>query len=221
MKQLREILEQALRADTPADCLTQIHEALDLLVMVRHRICVTCGQKLRELEYEQDGPLTVKLCGTGAGKYWNALPNVHWGISCSTQADVDRMAPVLLQIPAAVRWLSLEPLLENIDLRKYLRGITLCIVGCESGPRRRPCDLAWVRSIARQTKEAGGLLYVKQLDINGKVVVDPKKFPSELRWREIPLNFCSCYELTGRYHRNIADFLAQLNAEGKTTKEKK
>lgn len=124
-------------------------------------------------------------------QWWDARwsDHIHLVISCSTQKDLDEMAPVLLQIPAAVRGVSLEPLLEEIDLRKYLTGklgLAHVIVGCESGPKRRPCDIEWVRSIVRQCKDAGVAVYLKQLNIGGKVVTDPVKFPSELRWREYP-----------------------------------
>lgn len=60
------------------------------------------------------------------------------------------------------------------------------IVGSESGPNRRPCKLEWVRDIAWQCKEAGVCCYVKQLNIDGKVVTDPNLFTEDLRIREYP-----------------------------------
>ena len=52
------------------------------------------------------------------GDWWNVndCDNIQIGASCSTQADVDRLVPELLRVPAAVRFLSLEPLLEPVDL---------------------------------------------------------------------------------------------------------
>jgi protein gp37 len=102
------------------------------------------------------------------------LENVWLGYSASTQADLDRGSPHLLKCPAAVRFLSLEPLLEPISLsykpgtRQHLPGRLLdevhwVIVGGESGPGARPCNLAWIRSIVAQCKAAGVPVFVKQL----------------------------------------------------------
>lgn len=53
---------------------------------------------------------------SGAGLNCAPLPNVWLGVSCSNQADADKNIPILLQIPAAVHYVSFEPLLEGIDL---------------------------------------------------------------------------------------------------------
>lgn len=123
--------------------------------------------------------------------------HIHLLISCSTQKDLDEMAPVLFQIPAAVRGVSLEPLIEEVDISQYLPDIQIAgvemekwldwaVVGCESGPRRRPCNIEWVRSIVQQCKETDVPVFVKQLDIGGKVASDPKDFPEDLRIRQYP-----------------------------------
>lgn len=65
-------------------------------------------------------------------------------------------------------------------------GIDLAILGCESGPNRRPCNLDWVRQVIDDCDAAGVALYVKQLNIDGKVVTDPARFPADLRQRELP-----------------------------------
>ena len=49
--------------------------------------------------------------------YGCVLPNVWLGVSCENQETADRRIPLLLQTPAAVRFVSLEPLLGPIDLR--------------------------------------------------------------------------------------------------------
>lgn len=120
------------------------------------------------------------------------LPNVWIGASASTQADLDRVAPELLRIPAAVRFLSLEPLLESVDIfgtpevpgvaflkRTVLSAgdpqeppeceielhtcIDWVIAGGESGSNARPCHVDWLRSIVRQCRAAGVPPWVKQL----------------------------------------------------------
>jgi protein gp37 len=104
------------------------------------------------------------------------LPNVWLGISCEDQATADERIPLLLQTPAAVRFLSCEPLLGPIDLYGYLSGNGRCfnqvgltdavdwvIVGGESGPGARPIDLAWVRVIVEFCRGTRTAVFVKQL----------------------------------------------------------
>lgn len=88
-------------------------------------------------------------------------------------------------------WLSAEPLLGPIDLRLgYVAPEDIpfewVVVGCESGPNRRPCSKKWVRQIVHQCRALGIKVFVKQLDIDGKCVTDINKFPEDLRIRQVP-----------------------------------
>jgi protein gp37 len=130
------------------------------------------------------------------------LPNVSIGTSIENQAAADERVPQLLRCPAALRFLSCEPLLGPITLT--LEGIRWVIVGGESGPGARPCDVAWLRSIRDQCKAAGTACFIKQLGsrpfdsfYRGGVadqsvhVRDPKggdisEFPRDLQVREFP-----------------------------------
>lgn len=93
------------------------------------------------------------------------LPNLWLGTSTENQHWLDIRVPELLATPAAVRFLSCEPLLGPLDLGRYLResGVDWVIVGGESGPGARPFDLAWARSIVSQCRAAGVAVFVKQL----------------------------------------------------------
>ena len=62
--------------------------------------------------------------------------------------------------------LSLEPLVGPIDLSKYLDKLDFVIVGGESGPNARPCDLAWILDIVQQCEAAGVPCFVKQWGAN-------------------------------------------------------
>ena len=64
--------------------------------------------------------------------------------------------PVLLDTPAAVRFISAEPLLGPLDLTPWLPGLDWVIVGGESGPGHRPINPAWVRSIRDQCTQSHG-----------------------------------------------------------------
>ncbi len=112
------------------------------------------------------------------------LKNVWLGVSVEDQKTADERIPFLLQTPAAVRFLSCEPLLEPINLssldgRGGYRYNCLClgppfghaeiythiawvIAGGESGPRARPIHPSWVRSIRDQCQAAGVPFFFKQ-----------------------------------------------------------
>lgn len=126
----------------------------------------------------------------GDGRRWRWPKNVWLGTSVEDQQTADERIPHLLQTPAAVRFLSCEPLLGPVDLWQWLGcpddGVTearpgtrlldagraafgdtplidLVVVGGESGPHARPCDVVWIRSIVQQCKAAGVKCFVKQL----------------------------------------------------------
>lgn len=101
------------------------------------------------------------------------LPNVHLGVSVENQKYADERIPELLATPAAVRWVSAEPLLEAVDISAHsipaLFGpnkLHWIVVGGESGPGARPFDIAWARSIVTQCKAAKVPVFVKQLGSN-------------------------------------------------------
>lgn len=99
-------------------------------------------------------------------------PNVWLGISVVTQKEVDRDVPKLLDIPAYVRFLSCEPLLEAVDLYRsgfsFLSGgrtyaqVNWVIAGGESGPSARPMSVKWVRQIRDQCSNQGVPFLFKQ-----------------------------------------------------------
>jgi protein gp37 len=116
----------------------------------------------------------------GDGNYW-PLPNVWLGVSAEDQQRADERIPWLLQTPAAVRFVSAEPLLGAIDLWKWItpkvckcRGNTDCecfpgkslldwiIAGGESGPHARPSHPDWFRSLRDQCQAAGVAFFFKQ-----------------------------------------------------------
>jgi protein gp37 len=219
----------------------------------------------------------ARLAGSGLRRITEAqagtpLPNVWLGTSVEDQAAADERIPHLLRCPAAVRFLSMEPLLGPVDLglqsakceccprwpSRWVRlprevrsdfpfsgttaspgvyratgnhhgalsvkatdgsmlGIRLrefeclpavdwVIVGGESGPGARPCDVDWIRSIIRQCDDAGVPVFVKQLgawpydpgwygdgtpegsrmEPNDRKGGDPDEWPENLRRREFP-----------------------------------
>ena len=113
------------------------------------------------------------------GSQW-PLPNVHLGVSAGTQASADERIADLLETPAAVRWVSLEPLLESVGIEAFLKtpardeclvilggepgpGLDWVVVGGESGPGARLCNVEWIRDVLRQCHNANVPCFVKQL----------------------------------------------------------
>jgi protein gp37 len=123
-------------------------------------------------------------------KHWLRSPrsNVWLGTTVENQKAADERIPILVHTPAALRFLSMEPMLEAIqiptmfcDTEKVLRDskpwdnlarvpilalgdlVQWIIVGGESGPRARPFHVEWARSIQAQCKAAGVAFFMKQL----------------------------------------------------------
>ena len=109
-------------------------------------------------------------------------PNVWLGVSVENQEQADKRIPILLQIPAALHFVSYEPALGPIDLRSYLaierlgdlaiekspdhkitRSLNWVIVGGESGRTARPFEVGWAFDVLDQCKAAGVPCFVKQM----------------------------------------------------------
>ena len=102
------------------------------------------------------------------------LPNLWLGVSVENQRWADIRIPALLDTPAAVRFLSCEPLLGPVDLTRYVwnepsglhgdwdRGIDWVIVGGESGRKARPMAPQWATSLRDQCAQANVPFFFKQ-----------------------------------------------------------
>jgi protein gp37 len=97
--------------------------------------------------------------------------NVWLGVTVGAESSMDRI-PLLKAIPAQVRFISAEPLLERLDFRPHLDGIDWVITGCEQAKKgkRRLMDMDWVRDIDQQCRDAGVAHFFKQRYIANKGV---------------------------------------------------
>lgn len=161
-------------------------------------------------------PLEHAARGLGRTFRWQGLsllpwpiPNVWLGVSVENQRWANERIPLLLDTPAAVRFLSCEPLLGPLDLKRVSHrvaagsrvtfdaldrhglhqwtdtGVDWVIVGGESGPKARPMAAAWVRDLAAQCDSAGAAFFFKQW--GGRT---PKSGGRELdgrTWEALPL----------------------------------
>ena len=104
-----------------------------------------------------------RLCGLLAGSLREAAcaPHIWWGVSVEDRKYGVPRIDHLRQVPAGTRFLSVEPLLEDLG-RIDLTGIHWVIVGGESGPGARPMREDWVEAIRDQCESAGVLFFFKQ-----------------------------------------------------------
>jgi len=97
----------------------------------------------------------------GKLKFASEAKNIWWGVSVENRRDGIPRIKHLQEAPAAVRFLSVEPLLEDVGTLN-LAGIAWVIVGGESGPRARPLEAEWVRSVREQCERSGVAFFFKQ-----------------------------------------------------------
>jgi protein gp37 len=129
--------------DVPLDFIRRVFSTMIATPQHTYQILTKRSAQLRELAPEL---------------VWPA--NVWMGVSVEDQRMVHRIND-LRSVPAAVRFLSCEPLigpLENLSLA----GIRWVIVGGESGPGARPMQKQWVQSIRRQCRKSGVPFFFKQ-----------------------------------------------------------
>jgi len=107
------------------------------------------------------------------------LPNVWLGVSVGDQTAADERIPELLATPAAVPFVSAEPLLGPVDLGQWLDGLDWVIVGGESGPGARPMHPDWARSLRDQCVAAGVSFFFKQWGAWGTVGLRPSGTPGQ------------------------------------------
>lgn len=118
------------------------------------------------------------------------LPNVWLGVSVEDQRRAEERIPVLLETPAAVRWISAEPLLGPIDIRRHIEvghidselglsnpGLDWVVAGGESGHNARPMHPDWARSLRDQCAAADVPFLFKQWGEWGKADFKPSGTP--------------------------------------------
>ena len=165
--------------DIPFDYLERVYETMRLCPQHIFQILTKRPEPMRRLVPKLTNP---------------PLPNVWYGVTIEDDSATWR-ADMLRETPAAIRFLSLEPLLGPLPSLK-LDGIDWAIVGGESGHGARPMDLSWVRDLRDRCVNAGVPFFMKQmgtvaartLSIPGKGE-KPEEWPEEFRLREYPISY--------------------------------
>lgn len=136
---------------------------------------------------------------TSIWQAWGEWNNIWLGVSVEDQNTADKRIPILLQIPHKNRWISVEPMLEKINLFPWIGGdsfsensrwllnktpketIKWVVCGGESGPSKRRFEYFWAKDLLDQCTKSKVPFFMKQID---KV----RPIPEDLRIREYPEN---------------------------------
>lgn len=131
--------------------------------------------------------------------------NVWFGVTVIRQIEIQKLSIFQKMKFRRVKFVSFEPLLSAIEDKVFIkqyrhkfqkisaqRDITYfdfidwIIIGTMSGQKRIPTKIEWVEKIVKFAKHYDVSVFIKQLEINGKVEKDTNKFPEHLRIREFP-----------------------------------
>lgn len=206
--------------DVPDEFIARLWAVMAATPQHTYQILTKRHGRVRSL-LNRGGQYLLDLLEPPAGAEYHALwplPNVHLGVSVEDQKHADLRIPALLDTPAAVRFLSCEPLIGPVDLSVvYVRNRTLpvapleihydqdtalgqhpiswVIAGGESGGGARPCDPEWIRSLVKQCETAGVPVFVKQLGSawarkNGwnDKGGESDQWPADLQVRQFPIS---------------------------------
>ena len=113
------------------------------------------------------------------------MPHIYHGTSVEDAWSAEiRLAS--LRNMAGPRWLSVEPLLEQVVLGEAVAWLDWVVVGCESGPGHRPMELDWVRSIRDECLQRAVPFYFKQAFTDGLLIEQP--LLDGRRWLDTPFD---------------------------------
>jgi protein gp37 len=128
-----------------------IEQVVRVMILARWHTFQVLTKRGNRLKNMLRGPL----------KFAADAKNIWWGVSVENRRDGVPRIRQLQRAPAAVRFLSVEPLLEDVG-RLNLKGISWVIVGGESGPHSRPMKAEWVTSLREQCEASGVAFFFKQ-----------------------------------------------------------
>lgn len=134
--------------DVPDDYIEDVVSVMETASWHTYQVLTKRSERMRDL-------LQTKLRSAAE------RPHIWWGVSVENRRHGLPRVEHLRDAPATVRWLSVEPLLENLGPIN-LDGIGWVVVGGESGPGARPMNSAWVLDIRDQCVVAGVPFFFKQ-----------------------------------------------------------
>lgn len=184
--------------EIPADDIISIFEVMSYAKQHTFIVLTKRPERIASVLYGEAGNWYL-----GGGDY---ISNVWLGVSVENQQAADERIPLLLQVPAAVRFVSVEPMLEVVDLSQWLEvdyatlfaeskyepislndpryeELSWVIAGAESGPGARPMDEDWVRDLRDQCDGWCAFFYKQR--INGGKKVSMPELDGQV-WDQMP-----------------------------------
>ena len=150
--------------DVPDGYIARVWEIMAATPQHTYQILTKRHARMRTLLRSDD---FLDIFELGGAEY--PLPNVWLGVSIEDQRWADIRIPALLDTPAAVRWVSAEPLLGPVNLYRWLGRwpgpadtLDWVVAGGESGPGARPAHPDWFRSLREQCALSGVPFLFKQ-----------------------------------------------------------
>ena len=194
------------------------HESLpDAAIRKVFSVMLAARHHFYQVLTKRAGRMASLLAGADwwAGTEPEMRKHIWLGVSVEDQAAADHRIPALMRTPAALRFVSAEPLLEEIRIRTWVPALEIeretrgpgdtfvdwVIVGGESGPGARRFDIQWARTLIADCRMARVPIFVKQLGSRPVVQIDGSEFPicnqhrksgepsewaEDLRVRELP-----------------------------------
>jgi protein gp37 len=141
-------MSDLFHADVPEPYIARVARVMQLADWHTYQVLTKRSERLRDL-------LGTSLRAAAAE------PHIWWGVSVENRKQGLPRIEHLRDAPAAMRFLSVEPLLESLGYLD-LRGIDWVILGGESGPGARPLEEAWVLEVLEQCRAAGVPFFFKQ-----------------------------------------------------------
>ncbi|MEN6414356.1 MAG: phage Gp37/Gp68 family protein [Veillonellales bacterium] len=163
-----------------------IHEIWDIMKACPQHTFLILTKRPKKMKETLERIYSLERLGWAKG-FWN---HVWLGVTAENQEQADKRIPILLQIPAAKRFVSVEPMLGTVNLNRYImpsqkakgtlfnapielsgkdladlvgfHSLDWIICGGESGPGARPVHPDWVRSLRDQCKMSGTAFLFKQ-----------------------------------------------------------
>ncbi len=180
--------------DTPDAWIDEVFAVMALCPQHRFQVLTKRAGRMRDYFLGRGAMLRIDQIALRLldSPLWSKRPwplsNVALGVSLEDRKRKDRLGP-LRDTPAAYRFVSAEPLLEDLG-DVDLSGIDQVICGGESGPGARLYNWDWPRDLLRQCRDADTAFFMKQGgQANGPDFKDFAGFPPDLQVREFPKGF--------------------------------
>lgn len=181
---------------------TQIQNVFNVMESARqhvYQVLTKRPQRMLEFVKKFDDWLKYASDYPGHLSFKKRFSHVWLGVSCEDQKTADERIPILIETPAAVRWISAEPLLGPLSLNRWMGPFEISrddegndlgsaqggsdldwvVVGGESGPGARPMHPQWARSLRDQCAAAGVPYFFKQW---GEHLCVEDRFSEGVRW---------------------------------------